>query len=110
MNDNELKSALFTDCVGKEFFESLAFFELSKCRIAFIEIFLGHLIAVLFRPIAAGPELCLDRISLDLLLRRDSRINYGVLLLLFCYICVHADLRCGADSSALMDSFCARFC
>ena len=62
-----------------------------------------------FFPFAAGPELCLDRITLDLFFRGYPRVNDGRLLfLLLCCVRVHADLCCASDSSALMDSFCAR--
>ena len=89
MNNNELKGALFADRVGKQFFESLALLEIAKRRLAFLEIFLGYRIAVLFRPLAAGPELGLDGISLDLLLAGDARVNDRCLLL-FC-VRAHAD-------------------
>src|SRR5262245_35441785 len=83
MDNYDLETALLADRIGQQFLHGFALLQIAKRRVAFFEVFLGYRIAILFRPFAAGPELCLNGISLDLFLGGDPRVNDGRLLL-FC--------------------------
>ena len=86
MNNDDLKTTLLADRVGKQFFESLALFQICGRLIGLPQDILLLQCSRAFRPFAACAQLCLDRISLHLLLGRDPRLNNRCLLLSSCYI------------------------
>jgi len=50
MDNNNVKSPIFSNGVRKQLFEGLSLFKIPERRLAFLKIFFGNRIAVLFRP------------------------------------------------------------
>ncbi len=90
---------VFEAASAEHLFERFAFFELPRCRVTFVEIFFCDFIPVLFRPVPAGPKLCLNGISLGLLVARDASVDdRGGFSSLLRYLCTHGHDRAAASS------------